>query len=353
MAANETCGTGDIQAITKRKISCHPNPLHQRTGVSGKTCLVFLTEYHATLGNLLFFSARKLVRVSPEDYRSRPRLDPGKILNENPPVKKPTPEQRHEDIVQQIEHFNATGDPSTLPLTLFNQNGKWIGMGPFSDDFPKELTKKVTKLKIPKDALVKTDEKGKHLQGSYVAKPDSPLTIDFTSIMGHLCLLSITCPDLNAPYLSEVKGQVHIMSKNVNMPNLRCLLNYMKLYGTESLNIPELTHVHGSLECPDVKVFSAPKLQVVSGELLVSRAANVHVPSLTSIKNNFMAFSANTIIAPQLKKVGGRLSTRSAKDFYISKSKVGHDRELHPDAERLFVRSRLKYPTDKPMELSE
>jgi hypothetical protein len=258
----------------------------------------------------------------------------------------PTPQERDEEFVRELEHFIATGDVSRIPLTGFDQNGKWIGMKQFTDgeNFPRKLTKKISKLKVPEHILITTDADGnKRLHGSYIVDTEDPLTIDFSRIDGNLAVRSTTYPDFHAPNLTEVEGRIEIMSANVNMPNLLCVASYLILDETRKLNIPKFAYAFRSLICLDVEEFNAPELLVTWGDILVLNATTVHVPKLTGVARHFLAGNATTFIAPNLQSVGGRLDTSSARNFYVASLEVG-EWLAHPDAKRLFAARGLKAP---------
>jgi hypothetical protein len=258
----------------------------------------------------------------------------------------PTPQERDAEIIRELEHFNATGDVSSLPLIGFDQNGKWIGMKQFStqENFPEKLTKKIRKLKVPKDVLVAMYEGGKRLQTSFVIETDEPVTIDYQMIDGNLIVKSTVNPQFHAPNLTDVEGKIEIMAAHVDMPNLLCVGDFTVLLKTETLNIPRLAHALRCVICPLVKEFNAPELLIVKGDCFIPSATAVDLPKLTGTERHFLAGNATTFIAPDLKFVGERLDTSSARNFYIKSLEVG-EWLRHPDAERLFVRKALRQPT--------
>lgn len=258
----------------------------------------------------------------------------------------PTPEERDEEIIRNLEHFNATGDVTSIPFIGFDQNGKWIGMRKFStnEKFPEVLTKKIRKLDVPLNALHKTDEDGKHFRGSYVVNTEEPVTIDFTTIRGHLIVKSKSNPYFHAPNLTDVEGKVEINSKHVDMPELDFLFDILSLPLTETLNIPKLDHVLRDLICPKVSAFNAPELLIIRGNFAIPEAISVHVPNLSRILRHFLAGNATTIFAPKLEFVRGILDTSSAPDFYSPHLTTGNWL-MHPDAERNFARKAMKVPS--------
>src|ERR1035437_4259622 len=79
--------------------------------------------------------------------------------------------EQDRQTVQQLEHFDKTGELSGIPLIGFDQTGKWIGMKQRTDglNFPRKLTRKISRLKLPEDVLITTNELGqKTLHGSFV-----------------------------------------------------------------------------------------------------------------------------------------------------------------------------------------
>lgn len=256
----------------------------------------------------------------------------------------PTAQEKDEEIIRELEHFNATGEVKTVPLIGFDQNGRWIGMKQFStqENFPEKLTKKVRKLKVPLDVLISTDNDGnRRLRGSYVIDTETPVTIDLIIIEGNLIVRSETMPDFHAPNLTDVFGKLEIMAKNVDMPNLICAYDFMVLTETVTLNIPKLEFALRCVICPEVKEFAAPALQIVEGDFVVPSATSVHVPRLIQTKRHFLAGNATTIDAPNLKGVGGTLDTRSARDFYVTGLKGGQWAP-HPEAQRRFAKKTIR-----------
>ena len=248
-------------------------------------------------------------------------------------------EESDRQVVQELENFIRTGSVATIPLTGFDQTGKWIGMKQRVDskNFPRKLTKKISRLKVPISALITIDAVGqKTLHGSYVVETETTVTIDFHTVLGDIIVRSTTNPDFHAPNLECVEGTFNVLSSNVDTPKLQIVLLFLCVTEATYLNAPALRIVGRCLVCLCIQEFSAPVLKQVGGDLLAPLATRFQAPLLESVGRHLIAGEATAFLAPNLRSVGEVLHTSSAENFYLPNLEIGGAWFMHPEAQKRF-----------------
>lgn len=278
-----------------------------------------------------------------------------------------------ESIIIAIEHYNRTREILDILVPFFKQNGMWAGD---RRNWNKSTSKKAAALMahafLPENRRIATNEQGEPiLLTSFHSTRRRPIAIPWFEVKGSIRIRSleeISCENLRmvggyiysstdsevnlpnllwvggdfdfqetlklyAPVLKEVRGSVMVVE--CDLPQLEVVGNRFWGIWTDSLQLPMLRCVGGSIEVEIAEKFDAPALVWVGFDLILSHlTTEFRAIKLVEVGGSLHAGAAAIIHAPMLEHVGDGLHTESAQDFYKPDYEDFAYWDKHPEARR-------------------
>ena len=273
-----------------------------------------------------------------------------------------------QDLIKHIENYAATGHIHDGLIPYYDQNGKWRG-NPIVNIHTKAMPclKAIKSSHLPSSRRTSKESHGTRLKTSFVWKGDEDVRMKYSEISGNLTVEGNA--NIHASCLRYVRGSLYSSTtKKVYLPSLHSVGSNFQFMKTFELKIPRLRHIGGSAQIlgqfpprletvgkslgvywcfraessflrsvgdyiclTKAESIRLPELQRIGGSLLLTLLVkSVDVPKLESIGGDFLAPCAHHIRARTLRAIGGNVDTSSARGFYNPRIRVGGEWTTYP-----------------------
>jgi hypothetical protein len=273
-----------------------------------------------------------------------------------------------QDLIKHIENYAATGHIHDELIPYYDQDGKWRG-NPIVNIYTKAMPclKVIKSSHLPPSRRTSKEAHGTRLKTSFVWKGCGNVRMTYSEISGNMTVEGNA--NIHASCLRYVRGSLYSSTtEKVYLPSLHSVGSNFQFMKTFELKIPRLRHIAGSAQIlgqfpprletvgrslgvywcfraessylrsvgdyiclTKAESIRLPELQRIGGSLLLTLLVkSIDVPKLESIGGDFMAPCAEHIRARALQSISGSVDTSSAKGFYNPRIRVGGEWTTYP-----------------------
>lgn len=218
-------------------------------------------------------------------------------------------------VVEACDHYNRSGEIQNILLTGFDQKGRWIGLKKRTNglSFPRSLTAKLSREKIPVTRCVTTNSAGESvLFSSFHSSSNSLVLLPFHHVAGWIRAKNATA--FSAPQLRSVGWDMELRSSTrLVIPSLVKVGGKIRACSVVSFVADRLQSVGGGLNTIGASKLHAPLLRLVGGALQAESATHLDLSGLWGVMEEMNCDSAEELYLPELRQVDGTLLANRAR----------------------------------------